>query len=55
MPAASHTPPSKADKAASTPAKKTAPRKKAPVNPWAQEVFEKVEALRKAMNGQKLV
>ncbi len=54
MPATSHTPSSKSDKAASTPSKKTAQRKKAPVTPWAQEVFEKVEALRKAMNGQKL-
>jgi len=54
MPATSHTPSSKSDKAASTPSKKTAQRKKAPVTPWAQEVFDKVEALRKAMNGQKL-
>jgi hypothetical protein len=35
-------------------AKKPPPRKKAEVSPWAQEVFEKIEALRKAMNGQKL-
>ena len=55
MPIAKSTKPTKAEKPATTTPKKPTPRKKPEATPWAQEVFEKIEALRKAMNGQKLV
>jgi hypothetical protein len=54
MPATKSTRSSKSEKPATATPKKPPQRKKAEVTPWAQEVFEKIEALRKAMNGQKL-